>query len=74
MIRKLSEKQLIKNDNTMVTATVKKEQVKKYESQHLINKVFDNSLPHFISAFLEDKKLTQKEADEIRKMIEEATK
>lgn len=73
MIRKLSEKGLIKNENAIVSSIVKKEQVKKYESEQLINKVFDNSLPHFISAFLKDKKLTQKEADEIRKMIEEAT-
>lgn len=73
MIRKLSEKGITKNENAIVSAIVKKEQVKKYESEQLINKVFDNSLPHFISAFLKDKKLTQKEADEIRKMIEEAT-
>lgn len=74
MIRKLSKKELIKNENTVVTTLVKKDEVEKYESEHLVNRVFDNSLPSFISAFLKDKKLTQKEADEIRKMIEEATK
>jgi predicted transcriptional regulator len=53
---------------------VKKEQVKKYESEQLISRVFDDSLPHFIAAFLKDKKLTEKEANEITKIIEEATK
>jgi predicted transcriptional regulator len=74
MIRKLCEKGLIRNENATVTALVNKDEVKKYESQQLVDRVFDSSLPNFISAFLKDKKLTEKEANEIRKMIEEATK
>lgn len=74
MIRKLSEKKLIKNENAVVSAIVKKDEIKKYESEQLVTRVFDNSLPHFISAFLQGNKITQKEADEIRKMIEEVAK
>lgn len=74
MIRKLASKGVLKNENAIVTSLVNKEQVQKYESEAVLEKTFDNSLPTFIAAFLKDKKLSKKEADEIKKMIEEATK
>lgn len=74
MIRKLSERGFLKNENATVTALVKREQVQKYESEALLEKAFDNSLPAFLAAFLQDNKLSQQEAEELKKMIEEATK
>jgi len=74
MLRKLSERGLLKNENAIVTTLIKREQVQKYESEAILEKSFDNSLPEFIAAFLKDKKLTKQEAEEIKKMIEEATK
>lgn len=74
MIRKLSERGLLKNENATVTAIVKREQVQKYESEVLLEKTFDNSLPAFLATFLSGKKLSKQEAEEIKKMIEEATK
>lgn len=74
MIRKLSERGILKNENATVVSLINKEQVQKYESEILLEKSFDNSLPTFIAAFLKDKKLSKKEAEEIKKMIEEATK
>lgn len=74
MIRKLVERGFLKNEHATVTALVKREQVQKYESEVLLDKAFDGSLPTFLAAFLKDKKLTKKEAAEIKKMIEEATK
>ncbi|MGI6487836.1 MAG: BlaI/MecI/CopY family transcriptional regulator [Syntrophomonadaceae bacterium] len=74
MIRKLSERGFLKNENATVTALVKREQVQKYESEALLEKAFDNSLPAFLAAFLQDNKLSQQEAEELKEMIEEATK
>lgn len=74
MIRKLSERCILKNENATVTTLVKREQVQKYESEALLKKSFDGSLPSFLAAFLQDKKLSKNEAEEIKKMIEEATK
>lgn len=74
MIRKLSLRGILKNKNATVTALVKREQVQKYESEVLLDKSFDGSLPTFLAAFLQDKKLSKNEAEEIKKMIEEATK
>lgn len=74
MIRKLEERGILKNEKATVTAIVKREQVQKYESEVLLKKAFDGSLPVFLATFLKDKKLSKQEADKIKKMIEEATK
>ena len=74
MIRKLSERGILKNENATVTALVKREEVQKYESETLLEDKFDGSLPVFLATFLQDKKLSKEEAEEIQKVIEEATK
>lgn len=74
MIKKLSEKGLLENKNATVITIVKKEQAQKYESQEVIDKSFDGSLPAFLTAFLDNKKITEKEALELKRIIEEATK
>lgn len=72
VIKRLSERGVLQNENTIVTTLVKRIHVQKYESEQIIEKTFDNSLPCFITAFLQDKKLTKDEAEEIKKMIAEA--
>lgn len=74
MIRKLAERGILRNENALVTALIKRDQVQKYESEVLVEKAFDGSLPSFLAAFLKDKKLSRQEAEEIKKMIEGATK
>ena len=72
LIRKLSERGFLKNENATVTALVKKEQVAKYESESLLEKNFGGSLPAFISAFLDGKTISAEEADEVKRMIDNA--
>lgn len=74
MIRKLCGRGILKNENATVTSLIKREQAQKYESEALLEKTFDNSLPAFMAAFLQGKKLSKKEAEELKKMIEEASK
>jgi len=74
MLKRLGERGILKNENAVVTSLVKKEDIQKYESEALLEKTFDNSLPAFLTAFLRNRKLTPSEAEELKKMIEEATK
>ncbi len=74
VIKRLSERGALKNENAVVSALVTRLQVQKYESEQVLEKTFNNSLPSFITAFLQDKKITHEEAEQIKKMIEEATK
>lgn len=74
MLKRLCNRDLLQNKSATVTALVKRGQVQTYESEALLNRTFDGSLPLFLAAFLRDKKLTSDEACELRKMIEEASK
>ena len=74
MIKRLSERSMIKSENAIVSSLVKLHQVQEYESNAVMEKMFGGSLPSFITAFLNDKKLDQEESDRIIKMIQEATK
>jgi len=74
VIKRLSERGALKNQDAVVKSLVSRLQVQKYESEQILEKTFDNSLPTFITAFLQDKKLTRGEAEKIKNMIEEASK
>jgi predicted transcriptional regulator len=74
VLRKLCERGILNNQDAMVSSVVKKDEAQKYESQTVIEKNFDGSLPQFLTAFLGKKKITSEEAEELKRIIEEATK
>ncbi|MCL2153881.1 MAG: BlaI/MecI/CopY family transcriptional regulator [Oscillospiraceae bacterium] len=74
VIKRLSERGAIKNENAVVTSLVSRLQIQKYESEEILEKTFDNSLPGFITAFLQGKTLSIEEARMIKDMIDEVTK
>ena len=59
VIKRLSERGALKNENAVVTSLISRMHVQKYESEQILEKTFDNSLPSFVAAFLQDKKLTR---------------
>lgn len=71
VLHKLCEKGVLRNENATVTAIVKREQAQKHESEALLQKSFGGSVPAFLTAFLDGRKLSKEEADEIRKMIKQ---
>lgn len=70
VLRKLSQRNFVKNENTIVTSLIKKQETQKYESHEVVDKSFGGSLPKFLTAFFGDKKISQKEADELKKLID----
>jgi BlaI family transcriptional regulator, penicillinase repressor len=70
VLKKLCERGILKNDNTIVTAVVKQEQVQRYESEQIVNRNFGGSLPQFITAFMGDKKLSKSQVDKLKKLID----
>ncbi len=71
VIKKLRERNIIMSENAIVTALVTLEDVRKYESEKIIETNFDNSLPSFLATFLDGKKINVKEVEELKKLIEE---
>ncbi len=71
VIKRLSERGIVKNENTIVTALVSKEDVQEAEIDELMEKKFENSLPSFLAAFTRRRSLSQKDIDEIQQMIDQ---
>lgn len=70
VIKRLSERGVVKNENATVTSLVSKEEAQVSEIEELVESRFEGSLPAFIAAFTKSKKLSDKEIEEIRRMIE----
>lgn len=72
LIRKLTERGFLQNENATVTTLVGREQVRRYESEAVVERAFGGSLPAFVAAFLKGRKLSPEETGALRRMIEEA--
>ncbi len=73
VLRGLCKKKIVCNENAVVRALVSKECIQKQESHDFLEKKFGGSLPSFITAYLQDKKLTKEDAEKIKKMIQDAS-
>ena len=69
-IKRLSEKGFLKNENAVVEPLISMEEAQKRESGAFVERTFSGSLPGFLAAFLGGKKLSAKEADELKKLID----
>ncbi len=69
VIKKLSERGVLKNENTVVTSLVTKDQVQAAELEEMVEKTFEGSLPAFIAAFTRHKKLSDADIDAVQEMI-----
>lgn len=70
VIRRLSERGVLKNENTIVSALVSKEEVQAAELNEMVEKTFEGSLPAFIAAFTKHQKLSEEELDAVQEMID----
>jgi predicted transcriptional regulator len=74
MIKKLCERGIMQNEKATVTTLIAREDVQKYEAEVFVNRIFDGSIPSFITSFLQDKELSEEEAQHIKDMIDGVTK
>ena len=70
VIKRLSERGVIKSEKTVVTSIISKSEVQMAEIDELVEKTFEGSLPAFINAFRKHKKLSGKEIEALRHMID----
>lgn len=70
VIRRLSERGIVKNENAMVSTLVTKEQVQASRLDEMVAETFEGSMPAFIAAFSHSKKLSKDEVDQLRALID----
>ena len=70
VIKRLAERGVLKNENTIVTALVSKDQVQAAELNEMVEKTFEGSLPAFVAAFTKHQKLSDADIDVLQQMID----
>ena len=70
VIKRLSERGVVKNENSVVTALISKGEFEGMQSEQFVAETFKGSLPAFLTAFSARKKLSDAEIDEIQKVID----
>ncbi len=70
VIRRLSERGVVKNENTMVSTLVSKEDAQKSRLEEMVEETFEGSIPAFIAAFSRSKKLSQEDVEQLQALID----
>lgn len=70
VIRRLSDRGVVKNENATVTSLISKEDIQVAQMDEMMEKTFEGSLPAFIAAFARRQELTDDEVREILRIIE----
>lgn len=70
VIKRLSERGVLKSENSIVSSLITKDDVQAAEIDELVEKKFGGSLPAFIAAFTKHKKITAEEVGEVQRMID----
>ena len=74
VIKRLSERGVLKNENTIVTSLVSKDEVQAAEINEMVEKTFEGSLPAFVAAFTKHQKISEADLDEEQRMIDRMRK
>ena len=70
VIRRLCERGVLKNENTIVTSLISKEEAQKSRLEEMVEETFEGSIPAFIAAFSKTRKLTRQEAQQLKALID----
>lgn len=71
VIKRLSDRGVLKNEDTVVTSLISKEEAQLSELDELMEKKFEGSLPAFIAAFARRQALSDEDIRELERIIGE---
>ena len=70
VIRRLAERGVLKNEDTIVTSLVSKEEAQQSRLAEMMEETFEGSVPAFIAAFSRSKKLSKADVDQLQALID----
>lgn len=70
VLKRLCERGIFQNQGGMVTSLISREEFFARHSEAYVQETFGGSLPAFLAAFSTRRKLTEKEIDEMKDLIE----
>ena len=70
VIKRLAERGVLKNENTVVTSIVSRDEAQAAEIDEMVDTTFEGSVPAFLAAFTKRRKISEEELDAIQEMID----
>ncbi|MBO5068874.1 MAG: BlaI/MecI/CopY family transcriptional regulator [Roseburia sp.] len=70
ILKRLCERGIFRNEERVITSVISREEFYAMQSEKFVDETFDGSLPAFLTAFGSRKKLSGKEIDELKQVIE----
>ena len=70
VLKKLCNKGILQNQNSVVTSLVPREEFVREKSRRFVEDTFGGSLPGFFAAFMGKEKLNSKQIEELKQMID----
>jgi len=70
VIRRLSERGVVKNENATVTALISKSEAQKNRLEEMMEQTFEGSVPAFLAAFSKSKRLSRDEVEQLQALID----
>lgn len=74
IIKRLGERGVLKLENGIVTALISKEEAEAAEIETFVESKFGGSLPAFVAAFTKHQDMSEKDLDEVQRMIDRIRK
>ena len=74
VIKRLSERGVLKLENGIVTSLISKDEAEKSEIETFVETKFGGSLPAFVAAFTKHQSLSGADLDEVQRMIDRMRK
>jgi len=71
VLKKLCGRGIFQNDNAVVSSLIKKDEFYAGQSRRFVEDTFGGSLPKFIASFIGGKRLTRRQAEELKRLIDE---
>ena len=71
VLKKLCERRIFQNDNAVVSSLLKREEFYARQSRRFVEDTFGGSLPIFLAAFIGGSRLSDRQADELKRLIDQ---
>ena len=71
ILKKLCERGIFQNENSVVSSLITKEKYSAGQSIRFVEDTFGGSLPKFLTAFMGGKKLSLRQAEDLKRLIDE---
>lgn len=71
VLKKLCQKGIFKNEDAIVSSILTKDEYNAKRSDKFVEDTFGGSLPKFLTAFIAGKKISDSQAEELKRLIDE---